>query len=151
MPESLVQRRVPRVGYAYTLASIFIGMMMSVLVVAIWRQTLPPLQHSYLWTYLRYSLGARLPLPAAHLLRFSIGSQYLQRTVFGGEPLLQVFRPALLAVGSCLGLSLFFGMGLDAKRLNDFRKGKKLRGWDILTPREFNRRTKGDGFAFYLE
>jgi hypothetical protein len=48
-------------------------------------------------------------------------------------------------------LALFFGMGMDAKRLNDFRKGKKLRGWDILTPRQFNRRTKGDGFALLID
>ncbi len=151
MPENLVQRRVPRVGYAYTLAAVLIGLLLSALAVGVWRLTLPPLQHAYLWTYLRYGLGAGLPLPVTHLLRFAIGSRYLQQTIFAGQSLLQVFRPPLIAVGTCLSLALFFGMGLDAKRLNDFRKGKKLRGWDILTPRQFNRRTQGDGFALYID
>jgi hypothetical protein len=151
MPESLVQRRVPRVGYAYTLAAILGGLLLAILSVAVWCRTLPPLQHVYLWTYLRYGLVSRMPLPSQHQVRFAIGAAYLRQNIFGGHSVLQVFLPALIATGTCLTVAVFFGMGLDAKRLNDFRKGKKLRGWDILTPRQFNRRTQGDGFALYIE
>lgn len=151
MPENLVQRRVPRVGYAYTLTASLVGVLIAAIAVALWRQNLPALQHTYLWTYLQYGLGSQLPLTSQRLVRFAIGAEYLRQNIFGGQTVFQVFRPALIIVGACLAVALFFGMGLDAKRLNDFRKGKKLRGWDILTPRQFNRHTQGDGFALYIE
>ena len=58
MPESLVQRRVPRVGYAYTLTASLIGVLLAAIAVALWRHNLPALQYAYLWTYLRYGLSS---------------------------------------------------------------------------------------------
>jgi hypothetical protein len=151
MPENLTWRRVPRVGYAYTLAAIILGLLLAAASVWVWCQTLPPLEHYYTWTYLRLGVQAHLPAAPHNLNRFAAGYVYLRRNIFGGQPVLSFFRPALFAGGSCLLLALFTGMGLDAKRLNDFRKGKRLRGWEILTPRQFNRRTQGDGFALQIK
>jgi hypothetical protein len=151
MPENLTWRRVPRAGYAYTVAAIIVGLLLAAAAFWVWRETLPPLERYYTWTYLRLGLKAHLPVAPHNLNRFEAGYEYLRRNIFGSRSVLAFFRPALVAGGSCLMLALFAGMGLDAKRLNDFRKGKRLRGWEILTPRQFNRRTKGDGFALQIE
>jgi hypothetical protein len=151
MPENLTWRRVPRVGYAYTLSAIILGLLLAAAAVWVWCQTLPPLEHYYTWTYLRLGVQAHLPAAPHNLNRFVAGYEYLRRNIFSSRSVLDFFRPALVAAASCLLLALFAGMGLDAKRLNDFRKGKRLRGWEILTPRQFNRRTKGDGFALQIE
>jgi hypothetical protein len=151
MPENLTWQRVPRVGYAYTLAAIIFGLLLAAAAVRVWCQTLPPLESYYTWTYLRLGVQAHLPVAPHRLNRFIAGYEYLRRNIFENQPVLDFFRPALVASGSCLLVALFFGMGLDARRLNDFRKGKRLRGWEILTPRQFNRRTKGDGFALQIE
>jgi hypothetical protein len=58
MPESLTWRRVPRVGYAYTLAAIIFGLLLAAAAVWVWCQTLPPLERYYTWTYLRLVAGA---------------------------------------------------------------------------------------------
>ena len=151
MPENMTWRRVPRVGYAYTLVAIVFGLILGALAFGVWRQTLPPLERYYTWTYLRLGVEAHLPMAPRHLNRFVAGYTYLRRNIFENQPVLEFFQPALIAGGSCLLMALFLGMGLDAKRLNDFRKGKRLRGWEILTPRQFNSRTKGDGFALQIE
>jgi hypothetical protein len=69
MPENLTWRRVPRVGYAFTLAAIIVGLLLAAAAFWVWCQTLPPLERYYTWTYLRLSeqthLRHRLSLLAA--------------------------------------------------------------------------------------
>ena len=43
MPENMTWRRVPRVGYAYTLVAIVFGLILVALGFGVWRQTMPPL------------------------------------------------------------------------------------------------------------
>ena len=73
MPENLTWRRVPRVGYAYTLAAIIIGLLLAAAAVWVWCQTLPPLERYYTWTYLRLGFQAHLPAAPRNLNRFAAG------------------------------------------------------------------------------
>ena len=151
MPESLNSRRVPRVGYAYTIGGALLGLAVASFAIALWRQTLSPLQHFYAWSYLKYAVEAQLPTLPHRVNHALTAYEYLRRDVFENKAAFNVFRPVLGLAWSCPVLAAFVGMIFDAKRLNDFRCGKKLRGWDVLTPRQFNHQTKGDGFALQIE
>ncbi len=74
----------------------------------------------------------------------------LREWVYGGRSLAELLRlPAAL---SCLGLLalLPFGIRVDRRRYREQRLGKKIRGPDLITPRQFNRRLRGDGLALVL-
>jgi hypothetical protein len=151
MTENVTFRRVPRVGYAWTMVALAVALALVLAALVVWRWLLPPLEHDYVWTYLWLGMQAHVPTLPHHTNRAMAGYLYLRGNVFGKRGVAELFRSPLISSGVLFAVALFFGMGLDAKRLNDFRKGKKLRGWDILTPRQFNRRTKGDGFAFLIK
>ena len=152
MPDSLTYRRVPRIGYAWTVAGILIGLAGVVLVLRIWQATLPMVEHFYLWKYLRYAVQSALPYPGRAFNKSAALCAFLRHQVFEDRTAFEVFEMPILVSGVVLILSLFSGIGLDQRRLNAFRRGKRLRGWEVLTPRQFNRTTKGaDGFVLDLE
>ena len=72
---------------------------------------------------------------------------YLQGNVYGGESLLDLFQvPVLFGVATMLVL-LPFSIGQDIKRRKQMKYGRRLRGPERLTPKEFNQRVRGEGIG----
>ena len=80
----------------------------------------------------------------------SIFHRGLREWIYGGQSLADLFR--LPATSSCLSLLALLPLGIrvDRRRYREQRLGKKIRGPDLITPRQFNRRVRGDGLAFVL-
>ena len=70
--------------------------------------------------------------------------------IYRGNTALELLRTPLLFWAS-IALSLFLG-GLvwDFRRRKQAREGVPLRGPDLLSRRDFNRVTKGDGFTLHV-
>ncbi len=75
---------------------------------------------------------------------------WLRGRVYDGREVPQLLRTAI-AVWS-LSAVLLFGLGavLDFYRRKRAREGIKLRGGALMTIDQFNRATRGDGFALYV-
>src|SRR5205823_4016827 len=79
-----------------------------------------------------------------------IFSIWLQNQVYAGREFREVLQTPL-ALWTGIGLSLFLsGLILDFQRRKRAREGVQLRGPDLLSHREFNRVTKGDGFTLHV-
>jgi type IV secretory pathway TraG/TraD family ATPase VirD4 len=76
---------------------------------------------------------------------------WLRAAIYRGKSILQLVQTPLIASAVCLLLFLIAGIVFDTQRLTAFRRGRKLRGPDLLSPRQFNRRIRGDGLAFHLD
>jgi hypothetical protein len=77
---------------------------------------------------------------------------WLARNIYGGRPAIGFLLVPLTV--SFLGVALLAGVGwrLDQLRHLEFRsKGRHLDGPELVTPREFNRRVKGDGIGLRLD
>jgi hypothetical protein len=72
---------------------------------------------------------------------------YLQGTVYGGESLLGLFQVPLLFALATLLVLLPFSIGHDVKRRKQLKYGRRLRGPERLTPKEFNQRVRGEGIG----
>jgi hypothetical protein len=76
---------------------------------------------------------------------------YLRIVIYGRASLLIVFRIPLIA-GLVLLLGLLpFAVLKDAARQKQLRYGRRLKGPEMLTPRQFNRSVKGDGIGFKID
>jgi hypothetical protein len=73
----------------------------------------------------------------------------LARQVYGGG-LEVAMRWPIRVAGSFALLALICGSTLDRKRRKRFREGIWLRGPKIVSPRAYNRQTKGDGIEIEL-
>jgi Type IV secretion-system coupling protein DNA-binding domain len=72
---------------------------------------------------------------------------YLQSVVYGTS-LSGLFRPPLLA-GAAVFLALLpFTTLKDVQRQKQLKYGRRLKGPEMLTPRQFNKVVKGDGIGF---
>jgi hypothetical protein len=78
-------------------------------------------------------------------------TRWLHAAIYHGNSVPQVLRTPLIGSAVCLFIFLFSGVAFDAQRLQAFRRGRKLRGPDLLSPHRFNRRTRGDGLRFQLD
>jgi hypothetical protein len=76
---------------------------------------------------------------------------WLAGAIYHGQTFPQILRTPLIASATCLLIFLCVGVTLDAQRLAAFRRGRKLRGPDLLSARQFNRRIQGDGLVFRLD
>ncbi|HZP06473.1 MAG TPA: type IV secretion system DNA-binding domain-containing protein [Terracidiphilus sp.] len=73
---------------------------------------------------------------------------YLKTVVYGGASIPGFFRPPLLG-GAALFLTLLpFTTIKDVQRQKQLKYGRRLKGPEMLTPRQFNRTVKGDGIGF---
>jgi hypothetical protein len=72
---------------------------------------------------------------------------YLQSAVYGGEGLPALFRTPLLFALAMLLVLLPFSIGQDIKRRKQMKYGRRLRGPERLTPKEFNQRVRGEGIG----
>lgn len=94
--------------------------------------------------------------PARHVsMRFvrttpRIFSPWLRNQIYSGREFREVIRvPLILWAG--IGLSLFLcGLAFDFQRRKRAREGVQLRGPDLLTRRQFNQVTRGDGFTLHV-
>ena len=72
---------------------------------------------------------------------------YFQGAIYGGEDLWDIFRMPLLFGLAALALQLPFSIARDVTRRKELRYGRRLRGPERLTPKEFNDKVKGDGIG----
>jgi type IV secretory pathway TraG/TraD family ATPase VirD4 len=74
-------------------------------------------------------------------------SAYL-RTVVYGVSLSAFFRPPVLCSALAFILLLPFAAMKDVQRQKQLKYGRRLKGPEILTPRQFNKTVQGDGVGF---
>jgi len=79
-----------------------------------------------------------------------IFGSWLRMQIYGGHNVLELLRTPLLFWTS-IALSLVLcGLVSDFRRRKRAREGVPLRGPELLSRRDFNRVTKGDGFTLHV-
>ena len=73
---------------------------------------------------------------------------YLKGVVYGGVSLPGFFRLPLFGSAALFLILLPFTTIKDVQRQKQLRYGRRLKGPEMLTPRQFNRMVKGDGIGF---
>jgi Type IV secretion-system coupling protein DNA-binding domain len=73
---------------------------------------------------------------------------YLKAVVYGGASLSGFFRPPLLGGAALFLILLPLTTIKDVQRQKQLKYGRRLKGPEMLTPRQFNRTVKGDGIGF---
>jgi type IV secretory pathway TraG/TraD family ATPase VirD4 len=76
---------------------------------------------------------------------------YMKDVVYGGDSLFSFFRPPLIAGAAVFLILLPFAVLKDVERQKQLRYGRRLKGPEMLTPRQFNRVVKGDGIGFKID
>jgi hypothetical protein len=92
-----------------------------------------------------YSVLFRAPARSYVDARFSV---YLRDTVYRGSPLFGFFQPPLLGGTIVFLILLPIFAFKDIQRQKQLRYGRRLKGPEMLTPRQFTRIVKGDGVGF---
>jgi len=95
------------------------------------------LQHGYVLLY----LGPERSYIDAFL------NSYLKSAVYGGDTLFDLYELPLLFGLASLIIQLPFCIAKDVRRRKQLRYGRRLRGPEMLTPKEFNLRVEGDGIG----
>jgi hypothetical protein len=75
----------------------------------------------------------------------------LRLRVYDGQPLQNVILMPAIASGFFLFGLLVLGGASDRRRMAKFRAGRRLRGPEMLTVRQYNKQSEGDGLAILLE
>jgi Type IV secretion-system coupling protein DNA-binding domain len=73
--------------------------------------------------------------------------EYLKSTVYHGDEFWVIYELPLLFGLLSLVTQLPFSIRKDIKRRKQMRYGRRLKGPERLTPREFNRKVQGDGIG----
>jgi len=73
---------------------------------------------------------------------------FLRGVGYDGNSLSAFFRPPLVGGLILFVLVLPFTVRMDVERQKRLRYGRRLKGPEMLTPRQFNRTVKGDGIGF---
>ena len=92
-----------------------------------------------------YSLLFRSPAHAFVDARFSM---YLRGVVFQGKSLFQFFQPPIIGGGILFLVLLPIAAFKDVQRQKELKYGRRLKGPEMLTPKQFNKTVKGDGVGF---
>jgi hypothetical protein len=95
------------------------------------------LQHGYTLLYLG---------PEQNYIDALLNS-YLKSAVYGGDTLFDLYELPLLFGLASLVIQLPFSIAKDVRRRKQLRYGRRLRGPEMLTPKEFNLRVEGDGIG----
>lgn len=93
------------------------------------------LQNGYVLVY----LGPQLSYLDASL------SAYLKSVIYEGASLPQLYKLPLLFGLFSLVIQLPFSISKDVRRRRELRYGRRLKGPEMMTPKEFNSRVRGDG------
>ncbi len=97
----------------------------------------PALQRGYILLY----LGPEQSYIDARL------SAYLKTAVYSGDTLFELYELPLLFGLASLIIQLPFSIAKDVRRRKQLRYGRRLRGPEMLTPKEFTLRVEGDGIG----
>ena len=73
---------------------------------------------------------------------------YLREVVYGRDTLSGFFRLPLFGCAAVLLLLLPFTTIKDVQRQKQLKYGRRLKGPEMLTPRQFNKTVRGDGIGF---
>jgi hypothetical protein len=73
--------------------------------------------------------------------------EYLRNAIYKGDEFRKIYELPLLFGLLSLVLQLPFSVRKDLKRRKQMRYGRRLKGPERLTPREFNRKVRGDGIG----
>jgi type IV secretory pathway TraG/TraD family ATPase VirD4 len=74
-------------------------------------------------------------------------SAYLRSAIYDGDSLFDLYRlPLILGLVSLI-IQLPFSIAKDVRRRKQLRYGRRLKGPEMLTPKEFNSRVQGDGIG----
>jgi type IV secretory pathway TraG/TraD family ATPase VirD4 len=74
-------------------------------------------------------------------------SAYLKTAIYGGDSLFDIYKlPIVLGLLSLI-IQLPFSIAKDVRRRRQLRYGRRLKGPEMLTPKEFNSRVGGDGIG----
>jgi type IV secretory pathway TraG/TraD family ATPase VirD4 len=76
---------------------------------------------------------------------------YMKDVIYEGTSLPAFFRPPLIGGATVLLILLPFAVWKDVERQKQLRYGRRLKGPEMLTPRQFNRVVKGDGIGFKID
>jgi len=76
---------------------------------------------------------------------------YLKDSIYGKASLFFLFRVPLIAGAVLLMGLLPFAVLKDTERFKQLRYGRRLKGPEMLTPRQFNRRVRGGGIGFRID
>jgi hypothetical protein len=95
-----------------------------------------------------YTLFFRGPLRSFSDARLR---DYMKDVVYGGTSLPAFFRPPLIGGALVFLILLPFAVLKDVQRQKQLRYGRRLKGPEMLTPRQFNRVVKGDGIGFKID
>jgi type IV secretory pathway TraG/TraD family ATPase VirD4 len=77
--------------------------------------------------------------------RFSV---YLRGVVFNGKSLFAFFQPPIFGGGILFLVLLPIATFKDIQRQKELKYGRRLKGPEMLTPKQFNKTVKGDGVGF---
>jgi hypothetical protein len=72
---------------------------------------------------------------------------YLKSAVYAGDSLFDIYKLPLLFGLAALLIQLPFSVSKDVRRRKELRYGRRLKGPEMLTPREFNCKVEGDGIG----
>lgn len=92
-----------------------------------------------------YSVLFRGPERSYVDARFSV---YLRVVVFNGKSLVAFFQPPVLGGGILFFVLLPIATFKDIQRQKELKYGRRLKGPEMLTPKQFNKTVKGDGVGF---
>jgi hypothetical protein len=74
-------------------------------------------------------------------------SAYLKTAIYGGDSLFDIYKlPIVLGLLSLI-IQLPFSIAKDVRRRRQLRYGRRLKGPEMMTPKEFNSRVGGDGIG----
>ena len=74
-------------------------------------------------------------------------SAYLKAAIYGGNSLFDIYKPPLVLGLASLIIQLPFSIAKDVRRRRQLRYGRRLKGPEMLTPKEFKNRVGGDGIG----
>jgi len=74
-------------------------------------------------------------------------SAYLKRAVYDGNGFLDLYKLPLLFGLLSLVIQMPFAIGKDVRRRKELRYGRRLKGPEMMTPNEFNKRVGGNGIG----
>src|SRR5277367_1293236 len=97
----------------------------------------PALQRGYVLLYLR---------PEQRYIDASL-SAYLRSAVYGSDGLFDLYKFPLLFGLLSLAIQLPFSIAKDVRRRKALRYGRRLKGPEMMTPREVNDKVAGDGIG----
>ena len=95
------------------------------------------LQHGYVFLYQE---------PARSYVDTPLNA-YLKSAVYGGDSLFDLYKLPLVFGLFSLVIQLPVSIAKDVRRRKALRYGRRLKGPEIMTPREFNNRVAGDGIG----